>query len=406
MEPDAGRTRSRRIEDLKFDNYFKEMYLDSDTKIALISSSPSEIAQDWFLTNEMMAAAREQGERARPARGGCSRTRSSRPGRQGWLDQLDAASQLKPEFVQGLHDRRQHAQGPEQAIPGAWMTRRSPTRPTRRCVKAGIKNVCVHKGLFPPSIEKQFPHLRAYARSHDVGKAAKDWPQLNFIIYHAATATSAAIRRRRWPSSSETGRISWVSRPRGDPGASTASPTSMPMSANCSPQRWWREPRVCAALMGTLVKGLGADHVCWGTDAVWTGSPQWQIEGLRRLEIPEDMQKKYGFTPLGPADGPVKTAIFGGNKRELYNIQPKRAMLELKRDRITAWKDEYEKEGPTRPTCATATWYRTVPLITPCSPDLSRCLSSDDRTHERPGSQAGAFFRHMLSPRNYSPATA
>ena len=59
------------------------------------------------------------------------------------------------------------------------------------------------------------------------------------------------------------------------------------------------QPRVCAALMGTLIKGLGVDHVNWGTDAVWTGSPQWQIEGLRRLEIPEDMQKKFGFAPLG-----------------------------------------------------------------------------------------------------------
>jgi hypothetical protein len=32
-----------------------------------------------------------------------------------------------------------------------------------------------------------------------------------------------------------------------------------------------------------------------------TGAPQWQIEGLRRLEIPEDMQNKYDFKPLGPA---------------------------------------------------------------------------------------------------------
>ena len=59
------------------------------------------------------------------------------------------------------------------------------------------------------------------------------------------------------------------------------------------------EPNVCAALMGALIKGLGADHVCWGTDALWTGAPQWQIEGLRRLEIPEAMQKKHGFAPLG-----------------------------------------------------------------------------------------------------------
>ena len=60
--------------------------------------------------------------------------------------------------------------------------------------------------------------------------------------------------------------------------------------------------------------------MCWGTDAVWTGSPQWQIEALRRLEIPEDMQKKYGFAPLGPADGPVKSAIFGGNNARLYGF--------------------------------------------------------------------------------------
>ena len=119
------------------------------------------------------------------------------------------------------------------------------------------------------------------------------------------------------------------------------------------------EPNVCAALMGTLIKGLGADHVCWGTDALWTGSPQWQIEGLRRLEIPEAMQKKHGFAPLGAADGPVKTAIFGGNNARLYGIQPKRAMLELSRDRFAALKAEYEKAGAEPPTCATAMWCRT-----------------------------------------------
>src|ERR1700749_3734838 len=48
------------IEDLKFNNYKKEMYLDSDTKIALISSAPSDIEQDWFLTNQQMADARKK----------------------------------------------------------------------------------------------------------------------------------------------------------------------------------------------------------------------------------------------------------------------------------------------------------------------------------------------------------
>ncbi|NEV03158.1 amidohydrolase, partial [Bradyrhizobium sp. UFLA 03-164] len=42
------------------------------------------------------------------------------------------------------------------------------------------------------------------------------------------------------------------------------------------------EPNVCAALMGTLIKGLGVDHVCWGTDALWTGAPASRREEVMR----------------------------------------------------------------------------------------------------------------------------
>ena len=52
--------REQTLDDLKFANYIKEIFLDSDTKIALISSAPSDIVGDWFLTNEQMAAAREK----------------------------------------------------------------------------------------------------------------------------------------------------------------------------------------------------------------------------------------------------------------------------------------------------------------------------------------------------------
>ena len=100
--------------------------------------------------------------------------------------------------------------------------------------------------------------------------------------------------------------------------------------------------------MGILVRGLGVDHVCWGTDAVWTGSPQWQIEGLRRLEIPEAMQKQHGFTPLGDATGPVKTAIFGGNNARLYNIDPQRADGRDRARSARRAEDAYEKNGPER----------------------------------------------------------
>ncbi len=39
------------LEDLKFANYFKEVFLDSDTKVALISGSASHDPLDWFLSN-------------------------------------------------------------------------------------------------------------------------------------------------------------------------------------------------------------------------------------------------------------------------------------------------------------------------------------------------------------------
>ena len=106
------------------------------------------------------------------------------------------------------------------------------------------------------------------------------------------------------------------------------------------------EPRLAAALMGTLIKGLGADHVIWGTDTVWTGSPQWQIEGLLRLEIPEEMQRRFGFARLGPADGPVKRAIFAENGFRIFGYD-RHAEL-AKPDRFSALKAEYERAGAER----------------------------------------------------------
>jgi len=100
-------------------------------------------------------------------------------------------------------------------------------------------------------------------------------------------------------------------------------------------------------MMGQLIAGMGADHVCWGTDAIWTGAPQWQIEALRRLEIPEELQRRYGYAPLGEADGPVKQAIFGGNNARLYKFDaPARAALEG--DALSLAKAAYEREGSLR----------------------------------------------------------
>jgi predicted TIM-barrel fold metal-dependent hydrolase len=209
-----------------------------------------------------------------------------------------------------------------------------------------LANVCFHKGLFPPATAKQFPDLLQYADVRDIGKAAKDWPQLNFICYHSAFRFTGGAYKVGMEQFEQTGRIDWVTdlcdipqkfgvrNVYGDVGQLFAQSTIA-------------EPRLCAAMMGQLVKGLGADRIVWGTDAVWTGAPQWQIEALRRLEIPEDMRKKYGFAALGPADGPVKRAIFGENNARIYGVTAQHR-ASLVNDRFALAKQAYDREGGDR----------------------------------------------------------
>jgi hypothetical protein len=66
---------------------------------------------------------------------------------------------------------------------------------------------------------------------------------------------------------------------------------------------------------------------------------QRAVEARRRLEIPEDMQKQYGFMPLGPADGPIKNSIFGENVSRLYGYNRRAELAEP--DRLVAMKAEY-----------------------------------------------------------------
>ena len=341
------------IEDLKFNNYYKEMYLDSDTKVALISSAPSDIPRDWFLTNAMMAQAREKINKAAGSRRMLCHVVFT-PGAPGWLEQVDKGLELKPDSAKGYtigdNTHKELAR-----YPWRMDDEKTTYRAYEKFVKAGIKNVCVHKGLFPPSVEKMFPRLRPFVDVSDVGKAAKDWPQLNFLIFHAGYRyvggggrTGADINADAADGMAQiekTGRVEWVTDLSEIPAKFGVSNVYSDVGQIFA-STLVAQPRVAAYIMGVLVKGLGADHVLWGTDALWTGSPQWQIEGLRRMEIPEDMQKKFGFKPLGTAEGPVKTAIFSSNSVRLYNYQAPPSWKKL--DRFAALKEDYIEQGAHR----------------------------------------------------------
>ena len=51
-------------------------------------------------------------------------------------------------------------------------------------------------------------------------------------------------------------------------------------------------------MLGQMVQVAGADHILWGTDSIWNGSPQSQIERMRRFKIADDLIEKHGYPQL------------------------------------------------------------------------------------------------------------
>jgi predicted TIM-barrel fold metal-dependent hydrolase len=338
--------RPQQIEDLKFANYMKEIFLDSDTKMALISGAPSEIEQDWFLTNEMKADARRRINDAAGSRRAFSHAIFT-PGYPGWLEQIDQAIEvLRPDSFKGYtigdNTHKNLSRHPwrlddEKLVYPAY----------ERFLKAGLRNVCIHKGLFAPSVTQRFPHLLRHADVSDVARAARDWPQLNFIIYHGGYRFAGGGQAiDAWRQFESTGRIDWVTDLAEIPAQAGVNNVYADVGQLFA-QTTISEPRLAAVLMGQLIRGLGADHVCWGTDAIWTGAPQWQIEALRRLEIPEDLRRSHGFAPLGEADGPVKRAIFGENNARLYGVDASQRQA-LDADRLAIARAAYAREASLR----------------------------------------------------------
>ncbi|NIR31054.1 MAG: amidohydrolase family protein [Gammaproteobacteria bacterium] len=328
----------------KFDNFVKEVYLDSDTHVGLLSGAPSDKPEHWFLTNDQMARARAVVNAiAQSRRLLCHAVFT--PGQPGWLDELDRVIEtLKPDSWKG------YTVG-DPLGPSRWPWRlddEALVYPAyARMVKAGIRNVCIHKGLLPEDYRTSFSSTWRYAQVGDVGPAARDWPELNFVIYHSAIKPLLQLPEEHLMQFERTGRIDWVTDLAEIPSKFGVDNVYAELGT-CFGSAAVTHPRHAAALLGTLVKGMGDDHILWGTDSVWYGSPQWQIEALRRIEIPEDMQRTHGFAPLGPADGPVKSAILGRNAAGLYDMDAAAHTRAAAADRLAQAKAEYQAEGGAR----------------------------------------------------------
>ena len=106
---------------------------------------------------------------------------------------------------------------------------------------------------------------------------------------------------------------------------------------------WWnlmRTPTQAAHVLGKLLATLGPDNVLWGTDTIWYGSPQSQIEAFRTFEITPELQEQFGYPALTPD---VKAKILGLNAARLYGIDPTAKRQAIKADKLTLLREEYRQ---------------------------------------------------------------
>ena len=302
---------------IRYDNYIRELFEESQTTLALLSSAPSDDPEKWFLRNDEIASARKTINEKTGSKRVFSHAVFT-PGRPGWMEDLDRAiSEYKPDSWKGYTIGTPFS---ESKWPWRLDDEKLVYPAYEKMQKAGIVNVCIHKGLLPSGYKEKFKSTWQYAGVDDLGKAAKDWPELNFMIYHSAIRQFGIPEEEDVRVFEEKGYIPWVSDLAQIPErfgvknvyAELGSVFAITALSN---------PRYCTGILGTLIKGLGTDKVLWGTDSVFYGSPQWQIEALRRIEIPEDLRKKFGYEPLGPADGRVKNAILGKNAARIYRVK-------------------------------------------------------------------------------------
>jgi predicted TIM-barrel fold metal-dependent hydrolase len=79
-------------------------------------------------------------------------------------------------------------------------------------------------------------------------------------------------------------------------------------------------PRKFAKIIGEALRWVGPDRIIWGTDYAGFGMQiKFAIQGLRDFQIPEDMQRDYGYPPITDED---RRKIFGGNLARLMGIDP------------------------------------------------------------------------------------
>lgn len=313
------------LECLSRDVFVKEIFLDSDTAVGVLTFVPS-VEEDMPLSTQEAAI-----------------TKSI-------VDALDGTERLLLHGrvipnVPGDIERMERLL--EQWKISAWKTYtqfgdgwwlddpRSGIPFIERARDLGCKLICVHKGIPLPPMGRDL----TFSRSDDVGRVAKRYPDVTFIIYHSGW--DPAFQEGPFAPGTKHGGV--------DSLVQSLIDNDVPPNSNVYAElgTTWRElmkaPEQAAHVLGKLIKYVGEDRVVWGTDSIWYGSPQDQIQAFRAFQISDELCEKHGYSKLTPQ---IKRKIFAQNAAVPYRVDLTRIRKRLDKDAIAQARASYTDRNP------------------------------------------------------------
>jgi len=328
--PNAGCGESDTLQCFSRERLLKDVFLDSDTSMAVLSHVPALTEQNPLSHEEALAT-----KRVLDALDGTERLLLHARvflGEPGALERM--AEQAASVKLAGFKTYTQFDPAPGGAG-GWWLDDEKLGIPMiEQARKLGVRNICVHKGILLSPQGTQFAGCR------DIGVVARRYPDMNFIVYHAGYLT----QRPEGPFD-----------PQRAGGLTGVDDLVMSLRENgIGPNRnvyaelgttWrlvMRHPEVAAHLLGKLLVHVGEDNVLWGTDSIWYGSPQDQIQAFRAFQISPQLRERHGYPTLGPE---LKRKVFGLNGARVYGLQPAALRPRLERDRVGKVRAEYRPQA-------------------------------------------------------------
>jgi predicted TIM-barrel fold metal-dependent hydrolase len=295
------------------DAYLHRIFLESQTTIAVLSGFPTALCTDGATTNcgspldnDAMAKSAERFNRIAQSQRVVNHCQVNPTDH---LDlQLAIMENIKNEY--GVWGWKTYPEwGPKG--PGWYMDDPNSGIPMiEKARSLGVKVICMHKGIVFPGWDA------AASDPKDAGVVAKAYPDTKFIVYHSAIElgpTDADEGPYDATNTKGTDRLIRAAIENGVAGknlyAELGSVWSQVMNSTTMAQH----------VVGKLLKYMGPDNVLWGSECIWLGSPQPQIEAFRAFQISQEFQDTYGYPELTDE---IKAKIFGLSSAAIYGVDP------------------------------------------------------------------------------------